>query len=320
MNWGGINDLGQAVGISETSDPDPNGEDVCRFGTGKTCRPFLWQFGHMSALPTLGGNNGQASDINDHGQIAGTAETTITDPGCPPFHISLPVLWEEGKPHALPTVDKDPDGLAVAINGRGQAVGQTNNCSQSILHAVSWENDVASQLPDYGNGATAYGVNDQGQIVGTVVSSDNTTEYAAIWKNGVLTNLYTLPEDFAAIATGINDQGQVVGSTLDSGFNWSHAFIVQNGVVTDLNTLFPSSSNLFATMANKINQLGEISGMGTVRSGPHKCDTHAFLAIPVNASIGESVADVESTHPKSNLPANVRDQLLQRFGLARFER
>jgi probable HAF family extracellular repeat protein len=109
----------------------------------------------------------------------------------------------------------------------------------------------------------------------------------------------------------------VVGSTLDSGFNWSHGFIWQNGVMTDLNTLFPATSNLFATMANKINERGQISGMATVLSGPHAGDTHAFLATPVNANVGTSVAEVARTHSKSNLPANVRKQLLQRFGLVR---
>src|SRR5690349_19614385 len=33
MNWGEINDPGQIVGYSETAVPDPNGEDVCTFGT-----------------------------------------------------------------------------------------------------------------------------------------------------------------------------------------------------------------------------------------------------------------------------------------------
>jgi uncharacterized membrane protein len=85
MNWGGINDRGEAVGIAETYVPDPDGEDFCAFGAGLMCRPFLWQNGHMSALPTLGGNNGSASDINNGGQIAGTAQTTVTDSGCPPY-------------------------------------------------------------------------------------------------------------------------------------------------------------------------------------------------------------------------------------------
>jgi probable HAF family extracellular repeat protein len=76
----------------------------------------------------------------------------------------------------------------------------------------------------------------------------------------------------------------MVGSTLDSGFNWSHAFIWQDGMMTDLNTLFPAGSNLLATMANKINESGQISGMATVLRGPHAGDTHAFLATPANES------------------------------------
>src|ERR1700674_1400935 len=98
-NYGGINDRGEAVGLAETAVPDPNGEDICAFGTHLTCRPFFWQNGHMSALPTLGGNNGQASAINNHGQIAGFAENTIVDSTCPPppfppNRITLGVLWE----------------------------------------------------------------------------------------------------------------------------------------------------------------------------------------------------------------------------------
>ena len=313
MNWGGINDRGQVVGIAETSVPDPDGEDVCTFGTHLTCRPFLWQDGHMSALPTLGGNNGQASHINNRGQIAGTADTADTDPGCPPFHVSLPALWEDGKVQPLPTVGGDPDGFAFDINSQGQAAGFSGTCTNA-LHAVSWTNGTASPLPDIGGGAIAEGINDRGQIVGIIGSADGTTEFGALWQNGELTNLGTLPGDFAAIATGINNRGQVVGSTLDSNFFWSHGFIWQDGVMTDLNTLFPEDTNLFATMANKINERGQISGMAIVRSGPDKGNIHAFLATPVNASIGRSVADVEHEHPKSNLPANVGRQLLQRFG------
>jgi probable HAF family extracellular repeat protein len=320
MNWGGINDRGEAVGMAETSVPDPDGEDICGFGTGLSCRPFLWQNGNMSALPTLGGNNGQASDINNRRQIVGTAQTTVTDSGCPPQQTTLPVLWEKGKAQPLPTVGSDPDGDAFAINEHGQAVGFSGICAGAI-HAVLWENGTAFPLPDLGTGAVGQGINNQGQIVGTVGSSDGTTQYAALWQNGAITNLGTLPGDFAAIATGINNRGQVVGSTWDSNFNWSHAFIWQNGVMTDLNTLFPASSNLYATMANKINERGQISGMATVLTGPHAGkEIHAFLATPVNESIGTSVADVARTHPKITLPANVGKQLLQRFGPGRFER
>jgi probable HAF family extracellular repeat protein len=321
MNWGQINDRGETVGFSETSVPDPNGEDICGFGTGLTCRPFLWQHGHMRALPTIGGNNGQASGINKHGQIAGFAETRVVDSGCPPYKTTSPVLWEKGKAQPLPTVGSDPDGVAYGINDQGQAVGYSGTCT-AALHAVLWQNGTASPLPDLGfpRSNLAWGINDQGQIVGQVRSSDGTTKYPTLWQNDTMTNLGLLPGDFGASASGINNQGQVVGSAWDSNFNWSHGFIWQNGVLTDLNTLFPASSNLYAVMANKINDRGQISGMAIVLSGPHAGkEIHAFLATPVYASVGTSVADVARTQPKITLPANVGKQLLQRFGPGRFE-
>jgi len=326
MNWGEINNFGQIVGMSETAVPDQNGEDICGFGTHLTCRPFLWQDFHMRALPTLGGNNGEASAINNRGQIVGMAEDGTVDSSCSPDTINnrtqLPVLWENGIPHALPTPVGDPGGFANWINDHGQAVGNTGSCG-GMSHAVSWENDTVTVLTDLGTGAgaIAYGNNNQGQIVGSVfVSPGGATRYGALWQNGVLTNLGTLPGDMSAIATGINDRGQVVGSTWDSNFNWSHAFIYQDGVMTNLNTLFPDSSNLRATMANKINNRGQISGMAIVRSGPDKGHLHAFLATPVNESIGRSVADDEPTRPGSNLPSNVGKQVLQRFGLGQLQR
>jgi hypothetical protein len=87
-------------------------------------------------------------------------------------------------------------------------------------------------------------------------------------------------------------------------------------VITYLDTLFPASSNLSPTMANKINDRGQISGMATVMSGPDEGKVHAFLATPVNESVGTSVADVAPARPKSYVPVNA-NQLLQRFGLDR---
>jgi probable HAF family extracellular repeat protein len=320
MNWGEINDFGQIVGYSETAVPDPNGEDVCTFGTQLTCRPFVWQFFHMSALPTLGGNNGQASAINNRGQIVGFAEDGTVDSSCSVGKTNnrtqLPVLWENGKPKALPT-GTDPSGNALWINDNGQIVGFTGPCA-ATNHAVVWDNNNMSTLLDNGTGAEAFGNNNRGQIVG-FVGADSGIPNAALWQNDTLTNLGLLPGDFGGIASGINDKGQVVGSNFDSQFNWNHAFIWQNNVMTDLNALIPKSSNLRAVMANKINERGQISGMGIVRSGPDKGNIHAFIATPVRQSIGRSVADDEPTRPKSNLPAKVVQHLLQRFGVSRVE-
>jgi probable HAF family extracellular repeat protein len=321
INWGGINERGEAVGMSETAVPDPDGEDVCGFGTKLTCSPFLWRNGHMSALPTVGGNNGQASAINNRGQVAGYAETSVVDSGCPPYKTTLGVLWNKGKAQPLPTVGSDPDGIAFGINNRGQAVGYSGTCT-TALHAVMWENGTAVVLPDLGfpRSNIAFAINNRGQIAGKVRTADGTTFVAALWQpDGTLTNLGILPGDFAAFATGINNRGQVVGNNFDSSFNWSHGFIWQNGVMTDLNTLIPADSNLFIISASNINDHGQISGMATVVSGPHMGDIHAYLATPVDEDLGKSVADVVRTHPKITLPANAGKQLSPRSGHCRLE-
>jgi probable HAF family extracellular repeat protein len=213
---------------------------------------------------------------------------------------------------------------ASTIKARLQA---TREPAPQRITPYGWEKDgTATPLDDLGVPGASQGIaiNDQGQIVGQVFSADGTTAHGALWQyqgqNYTITSFNTLPGDFFSFAEGINNQGQVVGSTQLKNGDWSHAFIYQNGVMTDLNTLFPASSNLYATMANKINESGQISGMATVLTGPDAGNIHAFLATPVNQSIGRSMADVARTHPKTNLPGKVGNQLLHRFGLGQFGR
>jgi probable HAF family extracellular repeat protein len=318
INWNGINDRGESVGMSETSVPDPNGEDVCGFGTHLTCLPFLWKNGVMRGLPPVGGNNGQASAINDGGEIAGYAENGIADSTCPPDttnnRIDLPVLWDnKGKAQVLPTIGSDPDGVAYGINNQGQAVGYSGNCSTSN-HAVLWDNDTATPLPNLGNPyAVAYAINSHGQIVGQAIDSDG-TPLAALWQDNTVKSLGgLLPGDAASFATSINNQGQSVGSSFAQG-GWSHGLIWQNGVTIDLNTLFPASAHLYVISASNINDSGQIAGMAVEMAGPNTNNiVHAYLATPVDENLGKSVADVVLTRPEINLPAaNVGKQLSPR--------
>jgi probable HAF family extracellular repeat protein len=185
-----------------------------------------------------------------------------------------------------------------------------------------WKDNAAFVLQDLGGAGSnfAYAISNRGQIVGQVGSADNTTFYAGVWQNGAdgaVTNLGAVPGDFAAFATGINDRGQVVGNSFDSSFNWSHGFIWQDGVMTDLNALIPADSNLFIISASNINERGQISGMGTVLSGPHAGDIHAYLLTPADGHIGASMADFARTHPHSILSANSCNHHLQKLVLGR---
>jgi probable HAF family extracellular repeat protein len=182
-----------------------------------------------------------------------------------------------------------------------------------------WKDHTAFVLQDLGGTGSNFGyaINNRGQIAGQVGTADGTTFYAAVWQSGAdgaVTSIGVLPGDFAAFATGINNRGQVVGNTFDSNFNWSHGFIWQDGVLTDLNTLIPADSNLFIISASNINEAGQISGMGTVMSGPHAGDIHAYLLTPTHERIGASMADFALTHPHSVLHANACNHSLQRLG------
>ena len=127
-----INNRDEVVGFSDTLTLDPNAENFCALFGGDlpspyTCVPFVWRDGVMSAPPTLGGNNGDASGINNRGQVVGVAETNTTDPTCPPPQVFdfEAVIWgpSKGELQELPPLSGDTLAAAGAINDNGQAVG-----------------------------------------------------------------------------------------------------------------------------------------------------------------------------------------------------
>ena len=297
----GVNQWGQVAGEAQTLSSDPKGEDFCGFAalglpsSGTTCLPFLWQNGVMHPLPTLGGNNGAANQINNRGEVAGMAENAATDPTCPstgPQKLQFkPVVWQNGKVQELPTHPGDPDGNAVAINDRGQAAGGSGDCTAFSpisltnllpLHALLWEDGKATDLGNLGgtghlNGIEAVNLNNQGQVVGNSDVKGDANFRAFLWSRETgIRDLGTLPGDAHSAANGINDAGEVVGVSLDANFN-PRAFLRQNHTMTDLNTLIPADSPLFLITACSINSSGEIIGIAVEKSSGK---FHGYLATP----------------------------------------
>ena len=289
------NETLQATGEAETSTLDPNGEDFCGFGTHLTCLAFRWQDGRMTALATLGGNNGVAKAINNMGVVAGYAENSTPDPNCPApqvLHFE-PVVWEQGVIHELPTFSGDPDGLAYEINDGGQIVGGSGTCTNfnpnflySLLpvHALLWENDTVTDLGNLGGktgqagGNIAYAINDQSQVVGVSDLPGDMTFHAFLWTRATgMQDLGTLSGDVASLSLGINQAGSIVGASLDANFN-PRAFLWSNGVMTDLNTLVAAPSPLYLLTGCSINSRGEITGLGVTNTG----EIHTYLATPIN--------------------------------------
>jgi probable HAF family extracellular repeat protein len=299
----GDNERFQSAGEAETSASDPNGEDFCGFGTHLTCLPFLWQDGGMIQLPTFGGNNGVAMAISNWGEVAGFAETSTPDPGCPAPQVLQfnAVVWEKGVIHKLPTFGGDPDGVAQQINDNGEVVGGSGTCATFNanflynlvpVHALLWEKGKATDLGNLGGqtgqagGNIAYDINNQGQVVGNSDLKGDATFHAFLWtwKTG-MQDLHTLSGDVASTSISINDAGSVVGLSLDANFN-PRAFLWEKGVMTDLNTLIAGDSPLYLISGCSINSRGEITGLGLTSTG----EIHTYLATPTHGVATESTS------------------------------
>jgi probable HAF family extracellular repeat protein len=292
----GVNEFGQTVGQAETS--RPNAEDFCGFNaygfaSSTACRPFLWQDGVMTKLPTLGGHNGFANSINNRGVVAGIAETDATDPtpGCP-VHQFEPVVWERGRIHSLPPYSGDSDGVAAQVNDKGQVVGASGTCGSFNPntglylvenHALLWENGIATDLGNLGGegglaGNHACALNNQGQVVGHSDLPNDASFHGFLWTRETgMKDLGTLSGDFASLALGINDGGVVVGASIGPAFSTFRAVLWEKGTVTDLNTLVDANpKNLYLVQGESINSRGEIIGLAVDGAAL----PHGFLAIP----------------------------------------
>jgi probable HAF family extracellular repeat protein len=314
-----FSERGDLGGEAETSTPDPNGEDFCGHGTGLICLPVLWHDGITAVLPTLGGNNGVANQVNNRGQVAGAAESTTLVPPCLQG-LAEPVVWDNGVIEDLHVFPGDSAGVALAINDSGEAVGFSASCT--AFHALLWRNGAVTDLGNLGGiaGNVASAINNRGQIAGSSDLPGDTISHAFLWKNGVMTDLGTLPGDLSSGAIGINSKTQVVGASSDTNGN-TRAFLWEQGAMIDLNSLLPAGSPWFLTEADSINSRGQIvGGAFNVITG----DVHAVLTTPCDEANAQDdgCKDIEtattrsetSETPKLVLPENARRMLQQRPG------
>ena len=300
ITWPVKNDYGVLVGIAETAQLDPLGENWSCSAffptvTGHICRGFVWRWGHMHALPTLGGNNGFATGANNFGLAVGWAENTVHDPTCDPTSTQVlqfkPVVWgpDEDDIQALPLIGNDTSGAATAINDHGQIVGISGLCDQAVgrysaIHAVLWQNNHATDLGSLGVPAwnTPMAINEHGVVVGFANvpgggSAGNFNAHAFIWTaDGGMRDLGTLSGDSISEALGINDEGVVVGESC--GANGCRAVLWRrDGDIVDLNTLVAPGYTDQLVYANDINDAGVITGQ-SMNAATNIAS--AFLAVP----------------------------------------
>ena len=280
--WPVKNTRGVLTGISQTAEADPKKETwSCGFffpaatRTGFRCVGFRWKDGVMTPLPTLGGTHGFATGTNNHLRTVGWAENLIADPTCtaPQVLQFRAVLWgADGRvERELPPLATDSTSAATAINDRGQIVGISGRCDQSVgrysaIRMVLWENGVPMSIPTFGGAAwnTPMAINQRGDVVGfanaSAADADNFNPRAFFWRKGQgIQPLAALMNHITSQATGINERGQIVGQSCDAN-DECKAVLWQRCRAVDLNSLLDPGSTLVLTTANDIDDQGRITG------------------------------------------------------------
>ncbi len=307
---------GVIAGDAEVPEADPTGADFCLHGTQLICLPVVWHHDRIEVLPTLGGNNGVANQINSHGQVAGVAENEKLGPACfAPGNVLQfkPVLYDQASIQELSTFAGDLDGVALAINEKGQVGGFSFSCTDA--HALLWEGGHVRDLGNLGGSpfSNASAINNLGELAGVSNLPGDMTAHAFLWRAGIMEDLGTISGEasFASVAIGINDKSQVVGQSCNAEDDFCRAFIWHRGMMLDLNNLIPHKAPWFLFEADTINTAGEIVGVG-VRLDLG--EVHGFLAIPCQIVQAELPSCVDAPSDRS---AEDRSQLsFQRVSVA----
>jgi probable HAF family extracellular repeat protein len=211
-----INDKGVAVGYSYL------------YGYSPPYRAFAYdtKSRHMTALPTLGGSNSVAYDINKFGVIVGGA-SLANDAGYHAFRFTRKGMKDLG------TLGGNWSEAA-AINSRGEIVGSSSTARPDSFTAFLWANGHMSDLGTLGgNSSGANDINSDGTIVGssTIDPTDPFTRRAFITINGIMTDLNLfLPAESGweclTDAIAINSRGQIIGLGYRYGDTRRHGFLM----------------------------------------------------------------------------------------------
>jgi hypothetical protein len=217
---GGINDLGQVVGTSNTL-------GVAYLWTPTTPNGSSGSAVSLGDFPG-GTNSSIGAKINSRGQVVGTGDAFSAN--------SSAFIWSPTTPNSntgsMLAVKSGGEVNGLGINDIGQMVGWPDTSGKGFLWTPTLPNGstgsaVAIGAPSGTGSPLVRDINSQGDIVGTIHGSGGASSIAVLWTpnsaNGtsgttVALNSFLSAADAAKWqlldATAINDRGQIVGSGL----------------------------------------------------------------------------------------------------------
>jgi probable HAF family extracellular repeat protein len=195
------------------------------------------------AVPTLGGSESSALDVNDSLVVVGSSETSSLDqhavvwsgPGSEMLDLTPQTsslswassisnngivvgTWLATDAYAYCAFISSEEGFdsvekrvfLVAVNSSGQAVGTSLLSDRACLYFAGTTTDLGTM-----GGLRSMGVsiNDEGQAVGCSELATGETR-AFLWSAGQMMNLGALSDHNYSIARGINNAGAVVGESV----------------------------------------------------------------------------------------------------------
>ena len=213
--WG-INQKGDVVGWS--MGPDGTSAFLYTDATGLVKLP---------ALPDR--PRAIARDLNDVGQIVGTANAGGVDLG----HA---VLWTNGSIKDLGTLGTGSYSEGWAVNNFGQVVGSsyTNGASFGVHGFLFTQARGMVDLTPNSDTGSASDINDVGQVTGYKTALGG-NYHAFRWKGGTFVDLGVLPGFAHSFGYAINALGQVAGNSTSASGNSERFFrSIAGGGLQDL--------------------------------------------------------------------------------------